>query len=204
VERRRFNTLLGAAGLSVSTPGLTTPGGLNSQSQDRGEPQVLRLKSNGWVPNNERLPVLLYRSALVVANSDPASTFEAQFAKNGWPPQWRDGVYDFHHYHSTAHEVLGFVHGHARLVLGGQNGQEVVIQAGDVAVLPAGTGHCKIEASSDFLVVGAYPPGQNWDICRTALSSEALKRMLSLPFPDSDPLGGAGGALTKLWQTTSG
>jgi uncharacterized protein YjlB len=49
-------------------------------------------------------------------------------------------------------------------------------------------------------VVGAYPPGQNWDICRKALSDEALKRMLSLPFPDSDPVRGSGGALTHLWQ----
>jgi uncharacterized protein YjlB len=169
-----------------------------------GEPQVLRLKSNGWVPNNEKLPVLLYRSAISVANSDPASAFEALFTKNGWPPQWRDGVYDFHHYHSTAHEVLGFARGYARIVLGGEKGHELQIQAGDVAVLPAGTGHCKIEASSDFLVVGAYPPDQNWDICRSALSIEALKRMLNLPFPHSDPLRGAGGALTTLWQTTSG
>jgi len=169
-----------------------------------GEPQVLRLKSNGWVPNNERLPVLVYRAAVVADSPDPAATHEELFAKNGWPPQWRDGVYSFHHYHSTAHEVLGFARGRARLVLGGENGHELEAAAGDVAVLPAGTGHCKLEASSDFLVVGAYPPGQNWDICRAALSSQALERMLKLPIPHSDPVSGGNGPLVTLWESAHG
>jgi uncharacterized protein YjlB len=199
VERRRFTALLGAAGLSVTSPGRAASTGLESQSNRSAEPQVLRLKRNGWVPNNERLPVFLYREAIVPNRSDPAAAYEELFSKNGWQPQWRNGVYDFHHYHSTAHEVLGFARGGARLVLGGENGHELHVAAGDVAVLPAGTGHCKLEASSDFLVVGAYPPDQNWDICRTALSAQALGRMLSLPFPHSDPVTGSSGALVSLW-----
>jgi len=125
VERRRFNTLLGAAGLSVSSPDVSSAAGSGSPAGPRLEPEVLRLKSNGWVPNNERLPVLLYRSVLTAGGSDPASIYEDLFTKHGWPPQWRDGVYNFHHYHSTAHEVLGFARGQARLVLGGDNGQEL-------------------------------------------------------------------------------
>lgn len=192
IDRRHFT-----AGMIAATIGGSKTMPSQSKTPATKAPQQLHLKPNGWVPNNS-LPVLLYRNAMPLGH-DLATEMERLFAANQWPPQWRNGVYDFNHYHSTAHEVLGFAAGHAELILGGEGGESVAVHAGDVAVLPAGTGHCRITATDDFLVIGAYPENEHWDICRTAATPEALERIRRVRFPASDPITGASGALPKLW-----
>src|ERR1700753_227172 len=169
MDRRQVNALMGAVGAGV---------GVRAFAAETANvvPEQMRLGRNGWMPNNEEFPVLLYRGAFST-RGDTASVMEDAFTANGWPPQWRNGVYDFHHYHSTAHEVLGFAKGWGKLVLGGEGGREVMVRAGDVAVLPTGTGHCRLEASDAFLGIGAYPPGGQWDICRSAPNEAAMERM---------------------------
>jgi uncharacterized protein YjlB len=197
-EQRCFNV---APGVGEWLSAFATLGATDSTAA-LPHPDAFHLPSNDWIPNNPRLPVLVYRRAVPIVGSDPAARFEQLFSQNGWPPHWRDGVYDFHHFHPSTHEVLGFARGRARVILGGPPpvGREVEVEAGDVVVLPAGTAHCKIEASSDFLVVGAYPPNQDTAISRKALSEAEHEAMLAVDFPESDPLTGAGGPLTRLWK----
>ncbi|WP_295955278.1 cupin [uncultured Xanthomonas sp.] len=159
-----------------------------------------QLPPHGWVPKHPFLPTLHYRQC---AGAIDADGFGRRFAAHGWPPQWRDGIYDYHHYHSTAHEVLGVARGNARVLLGGPGGIEVTLAAGDALLLPAGTGHCRLSASADFMIVGAYPDGQDWDICRQAPDAAMLQRIAQVPVPCIDPLFGAEGPLLEQWERSA-
>ncbi|MEB2846659.1 cupin [Endobacterium cereale] len=147
-----------------------------------------------WVPNNPRFPVLVYKVALTDAKS-----FENLFASNGWSGIWTNGVFDYQHYHSAAHEALGIRQGHATLLIGGPGGEAMSVEQGDCLVLPAGTGHRNLDCSADFQVVGAYPPGQQADILTAAATSRQLATIRSLPRPETDPVTGASVGLIEAW-----
>jgi uncharacterized protein YjlB len=151
------------------------------------------------IPNHPRFAVLAYRG--VEAAAAGAEGARALFADHGWGGSWVDGVFGFHHFHSTSHEVLAVVAGGATLELGGPQGQAFEVAAGDVLVLPAGTGHRRASADRDFTVVGAYPAGQeSYDLLRGDDPAEvqaARERIARLPVPDEDPVGGDGIALWR-------
>lgn len=137
------------------------------------------------IPNHPRFPVLIYRG---VGGKD----MRALFAEHGWGGSWVNGVFDFHHFHSTSHEVLGVISGSATIELGGPQGEAFEVSAGDVLVLPAGTGHRRAGADGSFRVVGAYPRGQeDYDLLREA-DDAARERIAALPAPPEDPVGGKG------------
>jgi uncharacterized protein YjlB len=164
--------------------------------------QTYTFEDDGSFPNSI-LPVLLYRAA--VANDAGAAAHEQLFAGHGWLGAWRDGIFDFHHFHSTAHEVLGIAAGSANVVLGGPHGLRFELIAGDVAVLPAGTGHCNAGSDAQLLVVGAYPNGMRWDIRRgdPAERDEVLANIARVPVPAQDPVQGEHGPLVELWRAAA-
>ena len=157
---------------------------------------------DGRIPNSP-LPLLVYRAAL--SGADLADAAERQFAGNGWLGAWRDGIFAYHHFHSTSHEVLGIAAGRARVRFGGEAGETLELRAGDVVVIPAGVGHRLERGSPELLVVGAYPEGRSWDVRRGDPSerAEVMANLAAVPLPAADPVEGAGGALHGAWSAAA-
>jgi uncharacterized protein YjlB len=168
------------------------------------EPLTIIFADDGLVPNNP-MPLLVYKQAVDVDNDHPEKTIEGLFGANGWGQMWRNGVYDYLHYHATVHEALGAARGRARVRFGGDQGKEIEIAAGDVAILPAGTGHQCLSASRDFCVVGAYPPGPQMHVTLPTPENhaKALKTIPKVKLPMTDPVMGADGPLVRLWKRES-
>jgi uncharacterized protein YjlB len=159
-------------------------------------------KDDGVIPNNAHWPLVLYRGAVSLpGNLDPAAVLEDLFGENGWGDSWRNGIYDYVHYHSRIHEVLGIARGNGKVRFGGNNGRTVQLKAGDVAILPAGTGHQCLSASANFLVVGAYPPSGTYDECtKSEEHAQALKTIPKVGRPRKDPVYGSKGPLLSAWK----
>lgn len=164
-------------------------------------PQQYSLSDDGQFPNS-RLPVLVYRQPLGTPIG-LATVLEMRFAEFGWTNSWQNGVFDYAHYHSTTHEVLGVYEGGALLQIGGPvRGADVNLIKGDVIVIPAGVAHKQLECTRDFGVVGAYPDGRTWDVLRGAPHERPASddRIAALPTPAKDPLYGIDGPLVTLWS----
>ncbi|MFC2031395.1 cupin domain-containing protein [Chloroflexota bacterium] len=159
------------------------------------------IKDDGVFPNNGILPLLVYQGALSLPGRDPAAAIEDLFEANQWGNSWRNGVYGFHHYHSTAHEVLAIYSGKARVQLGGENGVVVSAERGDVIIIPAGMAHKNLGSSSDFACVGAYPFGQRPDMNygKERERPQVDQNIASVPLPRGDPVYGMNGPLGDQW-----
>jgi uncharacterized protein YjlB len=167
------------------------------------EPEIVtvRFADDGVIPNNPALPVVLMRRAL-----DPAlggGEIGRIHAANGWAGGWSYTIFDYQHWHPNAHEALSVISGHADVLLGGLAGQVFRIEPGDTVVLPAGTGHRRLSASADFLVRGAYPPGQEARETRAGTPAErgdGPARIAKVALPATDPVFGPDGPLIRAWR----
>ena len=191
MDRHTFITQAGIVGLALFLP--------NTVSSMHSKPEKFFFEDDGKIPNN-KLPLLLYKNACKERGSKGARWLEERFAVNNWTNSWRNGIYAFHHYHSTSHEVLGIYTGSALVQLGGENGAKLEVEAGDIIIIPAGVGHKNLH-SQGLGVVGAYPDGRSWDLKR-GLPGERPKadqNIAALPIPSADPLMGERDGLIKIW-----
>jgi len=162
------------------------------------------LTDDGIFPNNGKLPLMVYKNAIPIPTENSAAAVENAFHKNGWGSTWRNGIYAFHHYHSTAHEVLGIYSGSVTVQLGGPNGIVIDARKGDVIIIPAGVAHKNLGSTADFGCVGAYPPDQSWDMNygKPAERPKADQNISKVPLPTTDPVYGENGPLMKNWTNS--
>jgi uncharacterized protein YjlB len=199
------SVLEGAKKLAEKMTGIGRPAraGLGKLVRAR-TPTALVFADDGKTPNNPGCPLLLYRDVVLFRKGlDPAAIFEELFAAHSWGRSWRNGIYDFLHFHTSSHEVLGIARGSARVQFGGLKGKTLTLEAGDVVVLPAGTGHQRVTASDDLLVVGAYPEDGKYDEAqpREIDHADAQESIALVPVPDADPIYGPDGPLRHLWSS---
>jgi uncharacterized protein YjlB len=168
------------------------------------QPLTFLFADDGSVPNNPTLPLVIFPRAIDLAGTpDPETAIERLIARNGWRDSWRNGIYPYVHYHSSIHEFLAVARGRAKVRFGGSNGEEITISPGDVAILPAGTGHQGLWTSSDFVLIGAYPRAGKYDLCRgsKAERDKAVAAIANVPLPDTDPVVGVDGPLLQIWRS---
>ncbi len=69
---------------------------LGGERQFLVEIESYLVPDDGCIPNNGKLPLLIYREAIAPRSlgEQPARTLEALFKGNGWGAAWVDGIYD--------------------------------------------------------------------------------------------------------------
>ncbi len=159
-----------------------------------------QLKDDGRFPNSV-LPVLHYKKALKLPPVFAAAYVKRLFKKNSWSNSWKYGVFEYHHYHSITHEVLGICKGETRLLLGGPDGIELHVEKGDVLIIPAGVAHKNNGREQQITCVGAYPNGMSYDINYGNVGErpESDRNIRKVARPEFDPVFGKKGGINKYW-----
>lgn len=158
-------------------------------------------KDDGQFPNSN-LPVLIYKAAVILPDKHAATIIEDVFKKNNWTNAWRNGIYNYHHYHSITHEVLGVYEGNTIVQLGGPKGITTLIEKGDVIIIPAGVAHKNMGPETNFKCVGAYPCGSTYDMNygKPDERPKADNNIKKVALPDADPVYGKFGYLVNSWK----
>lgn len=171
-----------------------------SSQHGRVEAEQYVLRDDGTFPNS-RLPVLVYRRALKLPPVFAAAYVRRLFAVNGWSNAWNYGIFEYHHYHSITHEVLGVHKGGTTLQLGGREGVKIKVERGDVIIIPAGVAHKNLGKETQLKCVGAYPGGSAYDINygHAGERPAADRNIRRVQLPSHDPVFGKRGGLKRYW-----
>ena len=111
------------------------------------------MKDDGTFPNNEWYPLILFKNAFHGSQGKG----EHLITEGGWMSPWVWGIFPYHHYHSTAWELLLCVKGHAHMQLGGESGPCTIINMGDIVYVPPGLTNKQLDSNGGFSLLGAYP-----------------------------------------------
>src|SRR2546421_5386944 len=167
------------------------------------DPEIIQhlLFEDEYYPNNPSLPLLIYKKVFNLPTENAAGPIEKIFHENQWSNSWRDGIYDYHHYHSNTHEVLGVHSGHCIVQFGGEHGVTEELRTGDVVIIPAGVAHKKI-AGEHFKCVGAYPLGHDYNMHygEPGEKQQTMAEISEVALPETDPVYGSGGPLKEYWE----
>lgn len=159
----------------------------------QGNATLIQLSPWEWIPNSP-LPVIVYPKAFPTDPPNLTDRVRKRLQQAGWGNMWIAGIYPYPHYHSNTHEVLVVTEGECTVQLGGPEGHDLEVSAGDVILLPAGTGHaCYTDAP--YRVLGAYPGGRSWDLITDAAEHRNPDQ---LPLPAHDPTGERG-VMRAVW-----
>lgn len=148
----------------------------------------LFMNSDGVFPNNPEHPAILLKS---VFHGSQQEGEQAIIEGGQWTHPWAWGIFPYHHYHSTAWELLLCVKGQADVQLGGESGPHVSVEKGDLVLIPPGFAHKQLRSTGGFTLLGAYPTlgcAGPVDILRGAPNKIQKDNIASCVPPKTDPV----------------